>query len=301
MKKFIKEKIKELDIEIVGFCNPKNSDEYFDRVEKILKQKENCDFVKNEILNRNNYDLYLKNSKGVIIVAIPYHLNDKKINKDETIFSSSSWGTDYHIILREKLEKLIVFLQPKYPNEKFIALVDSHKLDERYYAYKSGIGFYGKNGLIINEKLGSKIFLGMILTTYKFNDEFIIEKKCMNCNKCEKKCPGNCIGNESIDYNRCLSYLTQKKVLTIEEEKKINDLVYGCDVCTSICPYNKIGKGLPCFSYDKNILFKLEEIFDYSNKSFKEKYGYYAGSWRGKKNIKRNLELIRRNRNYDKK
>lgn len=296
MEKDLKNIMNELNIKMYGTCSPDIDDDYINRVKSVINKKHNCSFVKDDYLNTMNSELYLKNCNGVIVIAIPYHNNKIKLKKDETVFSSSSWGTDYHVVVKNKLNKIIEELKLKY-NEKFISLVDNHTLDERYYAYKAGIGFYSSNGLITNKDYGCNIFLGIILTTYHFNDHKV-DSNTVYDSLYEKICPGNAITKDGINYNKCVSYLTQKKELTEEESIIINNLVYGCDTCTVVCKLNK-EKDIPKdFDLDDNCILNINEEFNLSNREFKNKYGKYSCSWRGKNIIKRNLTLIKKNKNY---
>ena len=285
----------ELNVKMYGTCSPNIDSDYIKRVESVIKKKHNCSFIKDDYLTTMNPELYLDGCRGIIVIAVAYHNNKVKLNKDETMFSSSSWGTDYHVVFKNKLNQIIDKLSLLYENDKFISLVDNHSLDERYYAYKSGIGYYGSNNLIINKDYGCNIFLGIILTTYPFIDKNVTinnEKDSLY----EKVCPGKAITKDGINYNKCISYLTQKKELTKDEESKINNLVYGCDVCTTVCKLNK-DKDIPNqFDFDNEVIFNLNDEFNLSNKEFKDKYGRYSGSWRGKNIIKRNLKLIKENR-----
>ena len=298
MDKELKNIMEKLSIEIYGVCNPSINEEYKLNVQNIINKNFNCSFIKANFLETMNPNIYLNNCKGIIVIGVPYHINNIKLKENQTIFSSSSWGEDYHKVIKNKLNKIIDELEIKFPNEKFISLVDNHTLDERYFAYKSGIGFYDNNGLITNYKYGCNIFLGMILTTYEFkeinnnikNDKTDIELYI-------KTCPGKAITNNGINYNKCISYLTQKKELNKEEELLINKLAYGCDICSKVCKYSKIDYGIQDFDFDSNIIFDLDKDFNYTNKEFNIKYGKYSGSWRGKNVIKRNLNLIKENRN----
>ena len=291
------ENIMRLSNIIYGVCTPNICDEYISKVNKVIEKKWNCGFIKNDYLEKMTPLSYLESVKKIIVICVPYHKNDLILDKNETAFSSSSWGEDYHKVLKSTMDNIVNELKQLYPNEEFITLVDKHNLDERYYAYKAGIGFYGKHGMIINEKLGSNIFIGLILTSVNFLESKPNMNKCMSCNKCIKYCPGKAITEHGIDYNKCISYLTQKKDLTQEEENKIIDLVYGCDVCSKICPHNNNDYGEKNFLYDEKVKFLLDENVTLSNKQFEKIYGKYSGSWRGQKIIKRNLKLIKQNRN----
>lgn len=293
MEKDLKVIMDEINIDMYGVCSNKVSDDYKKRVSSIIKKGYNCEFIKDDYLSTMDTNLYMKDCDGVIVIGVPYNKSNIKLKNNEAIFSSSSWGLDYHKVVKEKLDLIIKKLSYKYSNYKFMSLVDNHKLDERYFAYKAGIGKYGSNGLIINEKYGANIFLGIILTNYTFCDK-IIKTKTSYDNRYEKVCPGKCISEEGINYNKCVSYLTQKKHLTINEESKICDKIYGCDMCTNVCPSKNINN--PVFDIDDNVKINLDSEFNLSNKEFKKKYGNYSGSWRGKNIIKRNIELIKKNK-----
>lgn len=296
MNDYLYDIIKSLNIELYGTCSPSVSQDYINRVNNNMNKRYHCSFIKDDFLSTMNPKLYLENCKGIISIALPYHQNNLKLNKDQTTFTSSSWGRDYHYVVKEYLNKIIELLKVKYPNESFISLVDNHTLDERYYAYKSNIGFYGGHGLITNYKYGSNIFLGLILTSYKFNDQIITTNNCPDLKRYIQACPNNAITKDGINYNKCLSFITQKKDLTSLESKLIKDLAYGCDICSKVCSFNLIDYGLKEFDYDDKILFDINSLFEYSNSTFKQEFGKYAGSWRGKKIIARNIELIAINR-----
>ena len=291
----LKNIMNELNIKMYGTCSLNTDLDYIKRVKSVIDKKHNCSFIKGDYLSTMNPQLYLEGCKGIIVIAVPYHSNKVKLNNDETMFSSSSWGTDYHVVIKNKLNQIIDRLSLLYKNDKFISLVDNHTLDERYYAYKSGIGYYGSNNLITNKDYGCNIFLGIILTTYPFTDKKVIENSLYDP-LYEKVCPGSAITKDGINYNKCISYLTQKKELTKKEESKINNLVYGCDICTTVCKLNKDKDILKEFDFDNEVIFNLNDEFNLSNKEFKNKYGKYSGSWRGKNIIKRNLKLIKENK-----
>lgn len=296
MKETLLDIMKKTKIDIYGVCSPKVTIKYTKKVENIINKNNNCSFIKQDFLNNMSPYYYMEDVKSIIVIALPYHLNDKKMGQNKTMFSSSSWGEDYHKVILNKTKEIISKLELENPNYKFLGLVDNHNLDERYFASRAGIGFYGKHGMIINNKYGSNIFLGLILTNQLLEYNDILEKKCISCNKCIDKCPGKAISNEGVNYNKCISFLTQKKELSPDEENNIKDLVYGCDVCSKVCPHNKVNYGITSFKFDPNVEFDLDNEFIETNKSFKKKYGLYSGSWRGKNIIKRNLFLIKKNR-----
>lgn len=275
-----------LGINLIGFCKL----EYFKDLENILKEKENLN-LKTSFEVGNIDDKTFKNSEysSAIVIGIPY----KKINtsgrkKDEAYFSSVAVGADYHIILKDKLKFISEYLNDL--GYKFFIGVDNNIYNERYLAYKAGLGFFGKNGMLINDKYGSFFYIGIILTNALFEYNKPINKKCYECNKCIESCPTKAISEKYIDGNKCLSYITQKKNLTKEEETFINECVYGCDICQNVCPHNKDVEEI-------NAKFiNINSFLNMSEEEYKNIYKNNSSFWRGKKIIDRNIKLYIENK-----
>ena len=270
-----------LGINLIGFCKL----EYFKDLENILKEKESLN-LKTSFEIGNIDDKTFKNSEysSAIVIGVPYKkLNTNGRKENEVYFSSVAVGIDYHIILKDKLEFISNYLKDL-GYKSFIG-VDNNIYNERYLAYKAGLGFFGKNGMLINNKYGSFFYIGIVLTNaiFKYNKQ--INNKCYGCNKCIKSCPTKAISKHFINGNKCLSYITQKKNLTKEEETFINECVYGCDICQNICPHNKDVK-------ETNAEFiNIDEFLNMSEEEYKNIYKNNSSFWRGKKIIDRNIKL----------
>jgi epoxyqueuosine reductase len=149
--------------------------------------------------------------------------------------------------------------------------------------------------LLINPKYGSYIFLGSLLTNLDIEIDKPMKERCSNCNKCIEACPTKALNDSDIlNANKCLAYLTQKKDLTDEESKLLNQCIYGCDICMSVCPYNKNNNDQHQEFTPTGIEFiDTNKYNDLSNNNFKKKYGKLSGSWRGAKVINRNINLYK--------
>ena len=176
--------------------------------------------------------------------------------------------------------------------------IDTGPLIDRELAKRTGIGYYGKNSSIINDKYGSFIFIGYILTDLDIdisNEE--IPNKCGDCNLCIKACPTGALeGDYKFNPKKCISYLTQtKEKIPYELRSKMGDKIYGCDTCQLACPKNK---NIIIPNHEEFIpkitkgYMDIEEIFNISNKEFKKKYGNMSGAWRGKNILKRNGIIV---------
>lgn len=242
-----------------------------------------------------NLDNY-KDYNSAIVILVNYY-NDKIIevrNKDKNYvhFSLSSWGEDYHKVLNDKLTPLKEFLNDK--GYKTKVCVDNNELSERDLAINAGLGYVGINGQFINDTLGSFVFIGVLLTDALFEYDTKVNKTCLKCMKCKEMCPTKSIkGDGSVNGNTCLSYITQKKELTDDEASLINNCIYGCDVCSLVCPHNQNLKNTTSFKELGIECINVNEYKSLSNKEFNEKYGSLSCSWRGKRVIERNINIIK--------
>lgn len=230
--------------------------------------------------------------KSAIVCLFPYYVE----NNGPSNLSRYTWGTDYHLVINEYLEKLIEKLQKINTSAQFSIHCDTSPLADRYMAYLAGLGFYGKNNCFISLKWGSYVLIGTILTTLEFEPNTPLEQSCMGCNRCITACLGQCLGHDEFKYDTCKSYLTQKKGDLTNEEKTIirkTPLVFGCDVCQEVCPHNQSIPTTPIPEFQRvEPYIDINELETLTNKEFKAKYGNRAFSWRGKKILMRNQNII---------
>ena len=174
--------------------------------------------------------------------------------------------------------------------------VDNHPLDERLAATLSGIGYFAKNQLIINQEYGSYIFLGYVLLDIPIEDEitYQIGDNCGDCRKCIDACPTNALSENGYIQERCMSHYNQtKRVLSIDEIKS-NYSLFGCDICQLVCPKN-ISKGTiihPEFELSGKEAVSILDLFTLSQKDFYLKYKDMAYLWKGKTILMRNALAI---------
>lgn len=272
--------------------------EPFDNIEGFLIQRRlkeyETEFEEKEIQRRYNPEGILANGKSIIAIGLSYNLENKIMNKNSAmgILSKSSWGIDYHDIVKEKME-LLVDEMKKVKDFEYKMHVDTGPLIDREVAKRAGIGWYGKNCSIINDEYGSFIFIGYIVTDIEIEKDEKKKEKCGDCRLCIDACPVGAIEEGYIiNATKCIAYLTQtKKKIPYELREKMGVKIYGCDTCQLVCPHNKNVTGSRIEKFLPNVTngyFELEELLSISKKEFKQKYGHIAGSWRGKNVLKRN-------------
>lgn len=292
---------KEIGVDKIRFASADTFDSLKDRL--ILHESLGylSGFEEPDIEKRTNPSLLLPKAKSIVAIALAYPSKMKdapRSTKDARrgIFCRASWGTDYHVVLKKKLDMLEEFLRSKHVDIRTKSMVDTGELSDRAVAERAGIGFSAKNCMIITSEFGSYVYLAEMITNVPFEPDEKIEDQCGTCNKCVDSCPTGALVNPGqLNSQRCISFLTQTKgFLPDEFRSKIGNRLYGCDTCQIVCPINK-GKDFhlhPEMEPDPEIAKPLlKPLLTISNREFKEKYGHVSGSWRGKKPIQRNAIL----------
>lgn len=292
---------KEIGVDKIRFASADTFDSLKDRL--ILHESLGylSGFEEPDIEKRTNPSLLLPKAKSIVAIALAYPSKMKdapRSTKDARrgIFCRASWGTDYHVVLKKKLDMLEEFLRSKHVDIRTKSMVDTGELSDRAVAERAGIGFSAKNCMIITPEFGSYVYLAEMITNVPFEPDEKIEDQCGTCNKCVDSCPTGALVNPGqLNSQQCISFLTQTKgFLPDEFRSKIGNRLYGCDTCQTVCPINK-GKDFhlhPEMEPDPEIAKPLlKPLLTISNREFKEKYGHVSGSWRGKKPIQRNAIL----------
>mgnify|MGYP003302359746 CR=1 FL=1 len=230
-----------------------------------------------------------QDGKSIIVCLFPYYIYEIKGN-----ISKYAMISDYHLVCKKYLYDLMINLEI----DDFDVYVDISPYDERKLAYKAGLGVIGKNRLLINNKYGSYVFIGLVvLNSIKLEADSPLNKACLNCGNCIKKCPGKALEENGFIKEKCLSDITQKKGKLSEIEKNLiikTGMVWGCDECSQACPMNKKILETPIPEFKKNIISSLylKDFEGLSNKEFKEKYKNRAFTWRGRNVLIRNCGVL---------
>ncbi|HFU4024951.1 TPA: tRNA epoxyqueuosine(34) reductase QueG [Streptococcus suis] len=304
----IKEEIialsKEIGISKIGFTTADD----FSYLEKSLRagveEGRTTGFEHKNIEERIDPKLSLASARTIISIAVAYprHLpqQPQKTQYKRGKITPNSWGLDYHYILQDKLERLARGIEQLTEGLEYKAMVDTGALVDTAVARRAGIGFIGKNGLVISKEYGSYMFLGELITNLDIEPDQPVDYDCGDCNRCVTACPTACLlGDGTMNARRCLSFQTQDKgMMDLEFRKKIKTVIYGCDICQICCPYNKGISSPEVVEIDPDLAQpELIPFLELSNGQFKEKFGMIAGSWRGKNILQRNAIIALANSN----
>ncbi|MDF2567010.1 MAG: hypothetical protein K0R90_466, partial [Oscillospiraceae bacterium] len=176
--------------------------------------------------------------KCVIMCAFPYYVGEPQPRN----ISRYAIVNDYHVVVKNILSSACEKLARCFGAD-FVPFVDNSPIPEVACAVQARIGFKGKNGLLINQKYGSYVFLGEIVTDFAFEPSSPLENPhCIGCNRCIRFCPTRALKTQPFDKDRCLSHITQKKGELSQEEQELiqkSGILWGCDKCQEVCPHNK--------------------------------------------------------------
>ncbi|MDY0075270.1 MAG: QueG-associated DUF1730 domain-containing protein [Acholeplasmataceae bacterium] len=235
----------------------------------------------------------------MVVLGLSYPYRPMKHTKTHLAPSFYTFGKDYHLILKNRIKEVMDNLQIAYHFG-----VDNHPHDERLAATLSGIGFMGKNQLIINKNFGSYFFLGIVFLDMVLDKEIRLEvtDDCGSCRKCIDACPTQALEEGQYHMEKCISHFNQSKRELTDTEIQKNHSLFGCDICQRVCPKN-INKGLvvhPEFQLSGKEMVSIVELFQDSDKVYKSKYQDMAYMWKGKTLLMRNaLTLLMRQKNTE--
>lgn len=233
---------------------------------------------------RTHPEELLPGAKSVIVIAVNYYREVPVTPADHGKFARYAYGRDYHKVIKKLLRQIEEYIAREFPGTECKPCVDSAPIMEKSYAVKAGLGFLGKNTTLITPEFGSYVLLGELLTTLELVPDQPRDGTCGNCTRCIDACPTQALlGPGQMNAVRCISYLTIENKGPIPEEfhSAMSNLIFGCDICQEVCPYNKsFAKPLQLEAF-KNVTIaghsmKLQEILDIaSDEAFTQKF---AGS-----------------------
>ena len=186
---------------------------------------------------RRDPRLLLEGAQSIVVVAFTYYHRDQTEGNLAAI-ASYAHGDDYHEVVRARLEHIASWIRATYGGDTRVC-VDTAPLMERYWAVKAGVGFVGRNRMLIVPEVGSYVFIGEILTTVRLLPDVPNMGQCDGCGQCVSKCPVGALTAEGVNARKCLSYLTIEYRGEFGKGVDLCGRLYGCDECQRVCPHNK--------------------------------------------------------------
>ncbi|MGE9516592.1 MAG: tRNA epoxyqueuosine(34) reductase QueG [Solitalea-like symbiont of Tyrophagus putrescentiae] len=296
----IRTKALELGFTQFGVAKAQYLHDDYERITEFLQNNWHADmyYMENNLDKRLDPRKLVNDAKSVIMLSYNYYAPNKlkglKISK-------YAYGYDYHKVIKTKLKELYNYIQQVIPLTQGRYFVDSAPVLEKSWAVKAGLGWIGKNTLLISKGKGSFFFLATIIIDQELIYNNYEEKNlCGNCTKCIDACPTQAIiAPKKLDSGKCISYLTiENKSSEIAQEfkSKFKNWIFGCDICQDVCPWNNkfsVEHNEPLFDIREETL-KLQNAdwLDLNEETFKTLFKYSALNRAGFKGLKRNINFI---------
>lgn len=203
-------------------------------------------YMENHFDKRCDPSKLVEGAKSVVSLLYNYHTPRKQLDPTAPKISRYAYGQDYHFIVKDKLKQLLAFIQEEIGEVEGRGFVDSAPVLERALARESGLGWIGKHGLLINKTQGSEFFIAELIIDLDLEYDKPIRDYCGTCTACVDDCPTEAIlPNKVLDASKCISYLTielKDEILPNEFQGKMDNWMFGCDVCQDVCPWNRFSK-----------------------------------------------------------
>lgn len=243
---WIKEKAHELGFSYCGISKAAFLEEEAPRLENWLKQNMHGSmaYMENHFDKRLDPRLLVPGARSVISLLLNYYPEEKQ--KEDTFkISKYAYGEDYHFVIKDKLKSLLYDIQDEIGEVDGRVFVDSAPVLDKAWASRSGLGWIGKNNNLIRKGEGSFFFIAELIVDLDLEYDTATTDHCGSCTACIDACPTQAIESPYIvNGSKCISYLTieLKDAIPDEFSGKLDDWMYGCDVCQDVCPWNRFSK-----------------------------------------------------------
>lgn len=240
----------ELGFSFCGFSKAEFLEEEAPQLESWLNKNMHGEmaYMANHFDMRLDPRLLVPGAKSVVSLLFNYfpgkEEEEKHQNQDAKI-SKYAWGEDYHFVVKDKLKLLLEYIQHEIGEVHGRAFVDSAPVLDKAWAKKSGLGWMGKHTNLLNKRQGSFFFIAELIIDLELKADGPVKDHCGNCTACIDACPTDAIIEPYVvDGSKCISYFTieLKKEMPTEYRSKLEDWIFGCDVCQDVCPWNRFSQ-----------------------------------------------------------
>lgn len=240
----IKSISKELGFDFVGISKAEFLEEDARALDKWLANDHQAgmSYMERNVDKRLDPRLLVPGAKSVVSLLYNYHTKARQ-KEGSLKIAKYAWGEDYHLVIKDKLKTFMKLINERIGEVGGRMFVDSAPVLDRAWARKSGLGWIGKNSMLINKQKGSDFFIAELILDLELEYDQAIKDYCGSCTKCIDSCPTDAITDDrSIDSNKCISYLTielKEDHIPDEFTDQLNDWIFGCDICQDVCPWNR--------------------------------------------------------------
>jgi epoxyqueuosine reductase len=263
-------------------------------------------YLENHFDKRLDPTLLVPGAKSVISLVYNYYpkkdlaLEGQGTTEGRLKIAKYAYGEDYHFVVKEKLKLLLESVRKEIGEINGRAFVDSAPVMERAWAKKSGLGWIGKNSLLLNREMGSFFFLAELIIDLELEYDGPVKDYCGTCTACMDACPTDAIPEPYVvDGSKCISYFTieLKEEIPTDVKGKFENWIFGCDICQDVCPWNKFSRPHeePRFEPNPELeKMKQDEWEEITDSVFTKLFEKSAVTRAGLKGLKRNIAFVKR-------
>jgi len=267
--KWIKEKARELGFSYCGISKAVFLEEEAPRLENWLKRNMHgsMSYMENHFDKRLDPRLLVPGARSVVSLLLNYYPEEKQ-KQDSFKISKYAYGEDYHFVIKDKLKSLLYGIQDEIGEVDGRVFVDSAPVLDKVWAARSGLGWIGKNNNLIRKGEGSFFFIAELILDLELEYDNVTTDHCGSCTACIDACPTQAIESPYIvNGSKCISYLTIELKDAIPEEfsGKLDDWMYGCDVCQDVCPWNRFSK-----THNEPLFQPKPSLIDYDKQQWQD-------------------------------
>jgi epoxyqueuosine reductase len=300
---FIKKTAAALGFEHCGIAKAQRLDEDATRLEKWLGKGMHgaMQYMENHFELRIDPGKLVPGAKSVITLLKNYYTTQEQ-SQDAPKISKYAFGKDYHEVIRARLNEFLVLIRKNVGEIQGRGFVDSAPVLERTWAQRSGLGWVGKNGNLINKESGSFYFIAALITDLELEyDDPFAKDYCGTCTRCIDECPTDAIlPDKVIDGSKCISYFTielKEMIIPAEMKGKFENWMFGCDTCQDVCPWNRFSKPNTEINFTpipEILNLSTKEWENMSEENFKRNFRDSPLSRSKFKGIQRNLKFLKK-------
>ncbi|WP_435135001.1 tRNA epoxyqueuosine(34) reductase QueG [Formosa sp. A9] len=298
--KFIKAEAKRLGFLSCGISKAEFLETEAPRLENWLNNNMNgqMQYMENHFDKRLDPTKLVEGSKSVISLILNYFPSQVQNTKSYKL-SKYAYGTDYHFVIKDKLKGLLHAIQENIGEVNGRAFVDSAPVLDKAWAAKSGLGWIGKHSNLLTQQVGSFYFIAELIVDLELEYDSPTTDHCGTCTKCIDACPTQAIiAPYVVDGSKCISYLTieLKDNIPTGFRDKMDDWMFGCDVCQDVCPWNRFSKphNEPLFNPNPDLLELTKKDWDeITEDTFKKVFKKSAVKRTKFSGLKRNIDFLK--------
>lgn len=297
---FVKKLARELGFSYCGIAKAGFLEEEAPKLEEWLRRGYHgkMSYMENHFDKRLDPRQLVPGAKSVISLLYNYYPEKDLAKQNNFKIAKYAYGEDYHFVIKDKLKEMLHRLQEKTGQIVGRAFVDSAPVMERAWAKRAGLGWIGKNSLLLNRSMGSFFFLAGLIVDLELEYDGPIKDYCGTCTACMDACPTGAIPEPAVvDGSRCISYFTIELKEEIPEQAsgKFENWIFGCDICQDVCPWNRFAQPhdeprfLPYPDLEK---MQTQDWIELTEEVFQKIFRKSAVKRAGFKGLKRNIRFI---------